>query len=237
MMKSKIFQRSIHTIFLSAICVIASASTTSHRSSQNIKCQYDGIDVSHHQGKINWKEVAKDKQIKFVYIKATQGTSVKDKNYEQNIKAARRQGLRCGSYHYLSCLTSIRSQFRNFQKTMRGHKQDLIPMIDVEREGVKRWSKKQVQDSVALFAKLIKKKYGKKPLIYSHVKFYNSPLSPRFNNYFLFMSRYSSVRPSIKGIGRHNIWQFSDRGKICGISGHVDLNRFMLGTSLADIRL
>ena len=236
-MKSKIFQRSIHTIFLSAICVIASASTTSHRSSQNIKCQYDGIDVSHHQGKINWKEVAKDKQIKFVYIKATQGISVKDKNYEQNIKAARRQGLRCGSYHYLSCLTSIRSQFRNFQKTMRGHKQDLIPMIDVEREGVKRWSKKQVQDSVALFAKLIKKKYGKKPLIYSHVKFYNSYLSPRFNNYFLFISRYSSVRPSIKGIGRHNIWQFSDRGKIRGISGHVDLNRFMLGTSLADIRL
>ena len=236
-MKSKIFQRSIHTIFLSAIYVIASASTTSHRSSQNIKCQYDGIDVSHHQGKINWKEVAKDKQIQFVYIKATQGTSVKDKNYEQNIKAARRQGLRCGSYHYLSCLTSIRSQFRNFQKTMRGHKQDLIPMIDVEREGVKRWSKKQVQDSVALFAKLIKKKYGKKPLIYSHVKFYNSYLSPRFNNYFLFMSRYSSVRPSIKGIGRHNIWQFSDHGKIRGISGHVDLNRFMLGTSLADIRL
>ena len=213
MMKSKIFQRSIHTIFLSAICVIASASTTSHRSSQNIRCQYDGIDVSHHQGKINWKD------------------------YEQNIKAARRQGLRCGSYHYLSCLTSIRSQFRNFQETMRGHKQDLIPMIDVEREGVKCWGKKQVQDSVALFAKLIKKKYGKKPLIYSHVKFYNSHLSPRFNNYFLFISRYSSVRPSIKGIGRHNIWQFSDRGKIRGISGHVDLNRFMLGTSLADIRL
>ena len=77
MIKSKIFQRSIHTIFLSAIYVIASASTTSHRSSQNIKCQYDGIDVSHHQGKINWKEVAKDKQIQFVYIKATQGNKRK----------------------------------------------------------------------------------------------------------------------------------------------------------------
>ena len=120
--------------------------------------------MSHHQGKIDWKEVAKDKQIKFVYIKATQGTSIKDKNYEQNIKGARRQGLRCGSYHYLSCLTSVRSQFRNFQKAMRGHKQDLIPMIDIEHEGVKRWSKKQVQDSVALFAKLIERKYGKKPL-------------------------------------------------------------------------
>lgn len=120
---------------------------------------------------------------------------------------------------------------------MKGHKQDLIPMIDIEREGVKCWSKKQVQDSVALFAKLIKNKYGKKPLIYSHVNFYNSHLSPRFNKHFLFLSRYSSVRPSIKGVGRHNIWQYSDRGKIRGIRGHVDLDCFMSGTSLADIRL
>ena len=165
-MKSTIFPRTINILFLSAICVIASATTSSHKSSKNTKRQYDGIDVSHHQGQIDWKEVAKDKQIKFVYIKATQGTSIKDKNYEQNIKAARRQGLRCGSYHYLSCLTSVRSQFRNFQKAMRGHKQDLIPMIDIEHDGVRRWSKKQVQDSVVLFAKLIERKYGKKPLIY-----------------------------------------------------------------------
>lgn len=236
-MKSTIFPRIFHTLILSAFCVIASAATISHKSHKNIKRQYDGIDVSHHQGKIDWKEVAKDKQIKFVYIKATQGTSIKDKNYEQNIKGARRQGFRCGSYHYLSCLTSVRSQFRNFQKAMRGHKQDLIPMIDIEHEGVKRWSKKQVQDSVALFAKLIERKYGKKPLIYSHVNFYNSHLTPRYNKYFLFLSRYSSERPSIKGVGRHNIWQFTDRGRVRGIHGNVDLDRFMSGTSLSSIRL
>lgn len=236
-MKSTIFPRIFHTLILSAFCVIAFAATISHKSHKNIKRQYDGIDVSHHQGKIDWKEVAKDKQIKFVYIKATQGTSIKDKNYEQNIKGARRQGLRCGSYHYLSCLTSVRSQFRNFQKAMRGHKQDLIPMIDIEHEGVKRWSKKQVQDSVALFAKLIERKYGKKPLIYSHVNFYNSHLTPRYNKYFLFLSRYSSERPSIKGVGRHNIWQFTDRGRVRGIHGNVDLDRFMSGTSLSSIRL
>lgn len=236
-MKSTIFPRIFHTLILSAFCVIASAATISHKSHKNIKRQYDGIDVSHHQGKIDWKEVAKDKQIKFVYIKATQGTSIKDKNYEQNIKGARRQGFRCGSYHYLSCLTSVRSQFRNFQKAMRGHKQDFIPMIDIEHEGVKRWSKKQVQDSVALFAKLIERKYGKKPLIYSHVNFYNSHLTPRYNKYFLFLSRYSSERPSIKGVGRHNIWQFTDRGRVRGIHGNVDLDRFMSGTSLSSIRL
>ena len=82
-MKSTIFPRLINILFLSTICVIASAATASHKSSKNTKRQYDGIDISHHQGKIDWKEVAKDKQIKFVYIKATQGTSIKDKNYEQ----------------------------------------------------------------------------------------------------------------------------------------------------------
>ena len=94
MMKSTIFLRTINILFLFAICLIDSSTTSSHKSSKNTKRQYDGIDVSHHQGQIDWKEVAKDKQIKFVYIKATQGTSIKDKNYEQNIKAARRQGLR-----------------------------------------------------------------------------------------------------------------------------------------------
>ena len=59
-MKSTIFPRSINIFFLSAICVIASAATSSHKYSKNIKRQYDGIDVSHHQGKIDWKEVAKD---------------------------------------------------------------------------------------------------------------------------------------------------------------------------------
>ena len=106
------------------------------------------------RGKSTGKKWQKTNKLKFVYIKATQGTSIKDKNYEQNIKEARRQGLRCGSYHYLSCLTSVRSQFRNFQKAMRGHKQDLIPMIDIEHDGVRRWSKKQVQDSVALICKI-----------------------------------------------------------------------------------
>ena len=59
-MKSTIFPRIINILFLSTICVITSAATASHKSSKNTKRQYDGIDVSHHQGKIDWKEVAKD---------------------------------------------------------------------------------------------------------------------------------------------------------------------------------
>ena len=99
-MKSTIFPRTINILFLSAICVIASATTSSHKSSKNTKRQYDGIDVSHHQGQIDWKEVAKDKQIKFVYIKATQGTSIKDKTTNRTL---RRHAVKV----YVAVLTTI----------------------------------------------------------------------------------------------------------------------------------
>jgi len=94
-----------------------------------------------------------------------------------------------------------------------------------------------VEGSVAIVASLVRKNVGKKPLVYSQANFYNSHLAPRFNSYFLFLGRYSPARPAVKGTGRHNIWQFTEKGKIRGIHGHVDLDRFMSGTSVADIQL
>lgn len=199
--------------------------------------KYDGIDVSHHQGRIDWREVARDKRIKFVYIKATQGTTITDSRYDYNLREARRHGLKCGSYHFLSSQTPIRRQFRHFKSVVRKGRQDLIPMVDVEREGVRGWTDRQVKDSLALFCRLVKAHYGKSPLIYTQYKFYNSHLSPRFDRYFLFLGKYSWPQPRIKGRSRHNIWQYSDRGRIRGIKGHVDLNRFMSGTRLRDIML
>lgn len=199
--------------------------------------KYDGIDVSHHQGEINWKEVAKDKRIKFVYIKATQGATIIDKRYEENIKRARRAGLRCGSYHYFSSHTSVREQFLQFKRVVKKSKQNLIPMVDVEKEGMDRWTRQQVQDSLALFCRLVKQHYGKLPLIYSHFKYYNTHLSPQFNRYFLFLGKYSVPAPYINGAGRHNIWQYSERGRIRGIKGFVDLDRLMGDTKVSDLLL
>ncbi|MCR5077062.1 MAG: glycosyl hydrolase family 25 [Prevotella sp.] len=237
-MKSTRSLRRIGALLLLAVSIASAAHIVSGVSSSKPSARrYDGIDVSHHQGRIDWREVARDRNIRFVYIKATQGTTITDGFYRRNIRGARRQGLRCGSYHYLSSATPVRAQFRHFRSVVRKSQQDLIPMIDVEREGVRGWSRRQVQDSVAVFAWLVRRYYGKAPLIYSQVNFYNSHLAPRFNRHFLFLGKYSSVRPAIKGAGRHNIWQFSERGRVRGISGYVDLDRFMSGTSLADIRL
>ena len=51
-----------------------------------ISKSYVGIDVSHHQGRILWDEVAKE-NIDFVYIKATEGATYVDPCFHYNIKA------------------------------------------------------------------------------------------------------------------------------------------------------
>ena len=61
---------------------------------------YDGIDVSRNNGVIKWSEVAKNKRIKFVFIKATEGKGYVDPYYRRNIAEARKAGLKVGSYHF-----------------------------------------------------------------------------------------------------------------------------------------
>ncbi len=63
---------------------------------------YDGIDISRHQGRIHWEELSNVKRLKFIYVKATEGTSIKDPWYEENIKNARKHQISVGSYHFLT---------------------------------------------------------------------------------------------------------------------------------------
>ena len=106
---------------------------------------YDGIDVSKHNGVIKWKEIAKNKRIKFVYIRATHGKGYVDRHYRRNIRLARKYGLKVGSYHLMSAGSSVTAQFLDFQKMVKKGEQDLIPVLDVEEKGIQgRW-KGQVQ--------------------------------------------------------------------------------------------
>ena len=69
-----------------------------------------GIDVSHHNGNINWEQVP---DVEFVYIKATEGVTYVDPMYQQNIKGARAKKLRVGAYHYFRTTSSVQKQFEN----------------------------------------------------------------------------------------------------------------------------
>lgn len=191
---------------------------------RNTEARYDGIDISSHQGKIDWAKVSSDKDIRFVYIKATEGATYRSPHYSTNITEARRYGLLVGSYHYITSTSSIDAQFDNFTKYALKSIQDLIPMLDVEVRG--HWSRSQLIDSVSKFCNLIERHYGVQPMIYSTMGFYNKNLTPHFNNHHLYIGRYSSSEPEINWEGEYTIWQYSETGIIPGIDAYVDLCRY-----------
>ena len=88
---------------------------------------FQGIDVSHYQGRIDWKRVARSGDVRFVYIKATQGATIVDDRYSYNNRNARRQGILCGAYLYLSSSSTVREQFDAFKRTAKKSDQDLSP--------------------------------------------------------------------------------------------------------------
>ena len=128
-------------------------------------------------------------------------------------------------------------QFEHFRRHVKKSEQDLLPMVDVEESGVRGLSRSDLQQRLNEFMQLVKQEYGKYPLLYSQYGFYNKMLAPEFNKYFIFIARYGKSTPNLHGPGKHNIWQFTEKGRVSGISGHVDLDKFDNGTTLRNILL
>lgn len=191
--------------------------------------QAQGIDVSKFQGKINWKKVAKSGKVKFVYIRATEGTSIKDPCYKANVDSARKAGIKVGSYHVYSSKTTAYQQFDNFKSVVKKKNQDLIPVLDIEGYHSGRLNMARVDKLL----ELMEKEYGAKPMIYTSEKVYKDHFrGNKYSSYHFFIAKYKGT-PSV----RYTLWQHSKCGKVSGISGAVDLDKFHSKHGLSDILL
>ena len=193
---------------------------------------YNGLDVSKHQGVINWDVVKKDNKIQYVYIKATEGSDRVDEQYVTNLRNARRAGIKVGSYHYLTNRSSVTTQFKNFAMNAPRDQQDLIPVIDVEV--CRQWDAQQLRDSLKVFANMLEDYYGCKPIIYTYESFFKKYLGRSFADYPIFIAKYSNELPNINGV-KWILWQYSESGRVDGIKGNVDLSRFNKGHSIQEI--
>lgn len=188
-----------------------------------------GIDVSKFQGTVNWTKVAKDKTVKFVYIKATEGTSIQDPYYKTNVAKARKAGLLVGSYHLYSSKTTAYQQFANFKKMVKKSEQDLIPVLDIEGHHVGRLYMARVDKLL----ELMEKEYGVKPMIYTSEKLYREHLSgKKYRKYHIFIANYRGYPRA-----RFTLWQYTETGHISGIKGCVDISKFNRNHSLSDIKM
>ena len=222
----------LSVLLLTVVAGISCAQVTVNGSSANLI--YDGIDVSSYQKDIDWSATAKDKNIKFVYVKATEGATYRSRHYQYNIENARQYGIHVGAYHFFRPNVPVEKQFRNFTTVVKKEDQDLIPLIDVEVRG-NNLTVRALVDSVLAFADRLEDHYGCKPMIYTGHAFYNSYLSGKIPGYPLFIARYSKVEPRLTGGANWVLWQFSEKGVIAGIDHAVDLCRFNKGCGLKDI--
>ena len=186
-----------------------------------------GIDVSRHQGKIDWKRVSEVEsngiRINFAYIKATEGISRQDENFRQNWEMASQYGLFRGAYHFYYPSRNAKMQAANYLKMVHLESGDLPPVIDIEYSNGK--SAKEICAGLHIFIQILEKKYKTKPIIYTNINFFNRFLKDEFSSYPIWISCYfDHYRFFREFFTPWVIWQHSESGKVDGINGYVDLN-------------
>lgn len=197
--------------------------------SKKVSFDIYGIDVSHHNGTIDWemvfeKGLINKKPVSFVFIKATEGKNFLDKNYKRNIKESRNQGFICGSYHFYRPEINSITQFNNFKSVVKLKKGDLAPVLDVELRG--NLSYEKYQQGILNILELMENYYGIKPILYTSPVFYASlSNNEKVKEYPLWLSSYTEYTAN-QNFDRLSFLQYTNHGKVAGIKGLVDLNGF-----------
>ena len=186
-----------------------------------------GIDISHHQGNIDWEEL-RDKglinetPIRFVMIKATEGATTVDENFKDNFYQAREYGFTRGAYHFYSVYSSARQQANFFIKNVKLENGDLPPVLDVEQKP-KYQTDAEFKASVMEWLETVESHYHVKPIIYTYYKFKLQDLSdPVFDQYPYWIAHYYVDKVEYEGPWK--FWQHTDVGRLPGIKGNVDFN-------------
>lgn len=187
-----------------------------------------GVDVSHHNGNLNWKQL-KNEGVTFAYIKSTEGTSHLDTKYSENYEHAKQADVKIGTYHFYTFGLDGALQAKHFIRHSTVSSTDLIPAIDVEHSPTNRYSndKDYIQNVIDELLKLEAELYayfGKRPLIYTNKDCHKLYIENNFPENYIWMSDLHN-EPQVKD-DNWIVWQFSHTGKIDGINTEIDLNYF-----------
>lgn len=191
-----------------------------------------GIDVSSHQGIINWAEVKNN--IDFAIIRLGFGddfTSQDDKNFFDNVNGCINNGIPFGVYIYsyatnLGGNASIQSEINHCKRLLSQISQKPFAVfIDMEDDSTKKLGKTLLTDFALEFCKQIAA-LGYKTGVYANQNWFRNYLNPnviREQGYYIWVAKYSSESPKINC--NYEIWQYSDNGRMSGINdNNVDLN-------------
>jgi len=184
-----------------------------------------GIDVSHHNGAIDWPTLSTS-PVRFVFLKATEGLDYVDPTFESNLSAALGSGLVVGAYHFFHPNADPLRQASHFLSTF-DNRAEIMTALDVEWTGTpNEWDAVNLAEScrnVRAFLDAVKMRTGRLPFLY---------FSPAFATQYLNMLPMADIKTWVAKYGdtppaHYAVWQYSEKGTVPGIEGSgVDLDRF-----------
>ena len=188
-----------------------------------------GIDISRHNGKIDWNAV-KSSGVDYVIIRcgyrgSSSGALITDQNFQSNIKGATAAGLKVGIYVFSQAINEVEAvkEASLAVSLAKGYKLTYPIFIDTESSGG-RADKIDVATRTAVvnaFCQTVQSA-GYQAGIYASKSWFETKLSMgSIGNYSIWLAQYAAA-PTYSG--RYDMWQYSSKGTISGINGKVDLN-------------
>ena len=169
-----------------------------------------------------------DYPVSFVYIKSTEGTSVRNKFYVNDYAQARKHGIRAGAYHFFSVKSSGAAQAKHFIQNTLFREGDLPPVLDIEPTDAQiryMGGPEAMFSHIRTWLRDVERRAKVKPILYVNQMFVNKYLSAQPDlkrDYRIWIARYSEYKPDL----RLTYWQLCPDGRVAGIQGDVDINVF-----------
>ena len=191
--------------------------------------EYQGIDVSNWQGYINYSQV-KESGIDIVYIKSSQGSNIKDAYFDINYENAKANGLKVGFYHFLTATNTqeAEEEARFFASVIANKIPDCKLVMDYEVFGGA--SAEEINQIAEVFLETTRRLTNKEVILYSDLSNIQTVFGRELSqNYELWLAYYGNY--NVLGNVQTN-WenfigvQYSDRGRVNGINGYVDMDRY-----------
>lgn len=195
---------------------------------------HDGIDISEYQGDVNFDEL-KNCDIKTVYIRAGAGDYT-DSEFENNSRKAKEEGIRFGYYFYVTARDTreARRQAERFADLIRDKDYNCRPAMDFEEfSGL---SRREINEIGTAFMERLHELIYTRPMIYTDAFAADSVWDEHFAEYPLWAADYGAYEPDITRVFTKG-WsgfQFTDDGRVCGVDGAVDRDRFTDSVYLTD---
>lgn len=186
-----------------------------------------GIDVSQHQGTINWDKVKNN--ISFAILRlgwiGNKNNHTLDTQFERNYSECKRLGIPVGVYVYNYCNSedTAKSGAEWTIKNLNGKTLELPVYIDMEDSSIKSLGKDKLTNIVIAFNTVIENA-GLWAGVYANLDWYNNYLNKDTIKlkYTTWVAHYTSGTNKYEG--KYDVWQNSSSGNVSGISGNVDTN-------------